>query len=169
MAEPSAKNWVGKGAQSPEPYLLVVEDSDEDFEVLTRILAKNCKASTPMKRCCDGDEALDFLYRKEDYTDISLKRLPSVILLDLNLPGTDGREVLAQLKQDEHLKVIPIVVFTTSSNPKDVDTCYRYGVNSYLLKQMDLKPLKQSVCLFMDYWLKTAVLPDTTLKNLKKV
>lgn len=147
--------------KAPQPYLLIVEDSDEDFESLQRVLSKSCKVSIPITRCYDGDDALDFLRRTGDYADRSQEPLPNLVLLDLNLPGTDGREVLNAIKQDEQLKIIPIVVLTTSSNPKDIETCYRYGANSYLLKQMRIDQLKHSVCLCMDYWMKAAVLPDT--------
>lgn len=145
------------------PYLLIVEDSDEDFESLRRILAKTCHTETSLVRCYDGDDAIDFLHRTGTYASQPLKTLPSLILLDLNLPGTDGREVLHHIKQDESLKILPVVILTTSSNPSDIDTCYRYGANSYLLKHMGLESLKESVCLLMDYWLKAAILPDTSL------
>lgn len=146
-----------------EPYLLVVEDSDEDFNVLQRILRKNCCTDIPLTRCCDGDEALDFLYRKGEFSEQPLVSLPSLILLDLNLPGSDGREVLHHLKQDEQLKVIPITIFTTSSDPKDISSCYQHGANSYLVKTIDIQQLKTDVCLLLDYWFKATWLPDTTL------
>lgn len=146
--------------QEAQPYLLIVEDSDEDFESLQRVLNQSCNLDVPIVRCYDGDDALDFLYRAGQYANKTSESLPNLILLDLNLPGTDGREVLNIVKQDEKLKIIPIVVLTTSSNPKDVETCYRYGANSYLLKQMRIDQLKHSVCLCMDYWMEVAVLPD---------
>lgn len=146
-----------------KPYLLIVEDSDEDFESLRRVLGKSCNLSIPITRCYDGEDALDFLHREGVYADKAKEPLPNLVLLDLNLPGTDGREVLNDIKQDDKLKIIPIVVLTTSSDPKDVETCYRYGANSYLLKQMRIDQLKHSVCLCMDYWMKVAVLPDTAL------
>ena len=150
--------------QAPDlPYLLIVEDSDEDFESLQRILAKTCQIENPIIRCYDGDDAIDFLHGKGRYASQPLKTLPSLILLDLNLPGTDGREVLNHIKQDDSLKILPVVILTTSSNPSDIDTCYRYGANSYLLKHMDLASLKKSIHLLMDYWLKAAVLPDTSI------
>lgn len=146
---------------SNSPYLLVVEDSDEDFEALSRILERHCEIDVLLKRCYDGDEALDLLYHKGDYAQTKVTALPSLILLDLNMPGSNGKEVLQQLKQDEELKVIPVVVFTTSSNPKDIDTCYRYGANSYLIKPMNVQQLKSSVCLLLNYWFKVTRLPAT--------
>ncbi|MBE9061142.1 response regulator [cf. Phormidesmis sp. LEGE 11477] len=143
-----------------DPYLLVVEDSDEDFEALRRILLKHCELQVSLKRCYDGDEALDLLHQTGDYAETKLNKPPNLILLDLNLPGSDGRDVLRQVKQDERLKVIPIVVLTTSSNPRDIDACYRYGANSYLVKPMDVQQLKSSVCLLLNYWFEVTQLPE---------
>ncbi len=142
------------------PYLLVVEDSDEDFEALKRIFNRNCEIKVPLIRCCDGDEAVDYLYRSDG---TAIDGLPGLILLDLNLPSSDGRDVLRQIKQDEKLKVIPVVIFTTSSNPKDIETCYRYGANSYLIKPMDVQQLKHSLCLLLNYWFNAIRLPAIAL------
>ncbi|MEO0457319.1 MAG: response regulator [Cyanobacteria bacterium P01_A01_bin.114] len=140
--------------------ILVVEDSDEDFEALGRVLNKTYGVDVPLCRCIDGDDALDFLFQTGEYADLKSEP-PGLILLDLNLPGTDGREVLLEIKQDDRLKIIPVVVFTTSSNPKDIEACYRAGANSYMLKPMHLDQLKTSVRLFVDYWFKATVLPDS--------
>lgn len=146
--------------------LLVIEDSDEDFEAFGRFIRKS-EISNPVYRCIDGEDALDFLYRQGDYQDFELAPRPSIILLDLNLPGTDGREVLEQIKQDDELKTIPVVVFTTSSNPKDIEACYRYGVNSYVLKPMDLKKSKEAMKSIINYWFNTVILPiEATSYNL---
>ena len=139
--------------------LLVVEDSDEDFEAFGRFVRKS-QISNPIYRCIDGEDALDFLYRQGDYEDYQQAPRPSIILLDLNLPGTDGREVLEQIKQDEKLKTIPVIVFTTSSNPKDIETCYRFGVNSYILKPMNVQKSKNVMQSIVDYWLSVVVLPE---------
>ncbi len=147
---------------SPYPTLLVVEDSDEDFATLGRIITKDCNVDVPIVRCTDGDDALDFLHRTGSYNGDQTKP-PSIILLDLNLPGTDGREVLAEIKQDDELKKIPVVIFTTSSNPKDIDVCYRYGANSYILKPTGIEQLKTSVKQFIDYWFEATVLPDQVM------
>ena len=144
------------------PPLLVVEDSDEDFMVLGRVMQKVCDITVPLTRCIDGDDALDFLYKQGEYKNQVLP-LPGLIILDLNLPGTDGREVLQTIKNDQRLKTIPVVVFTTSSSPVDIEVCYRSGVNSYMLKQMNLEQLRTSVKLFFDYWFKVALLPGSPL------
>lgn len=145
--------------EKPYPTILVVEDSDEDFAAFQRIMQKNCQLDIPLIRCLDGDDALDLLYQTGIYANDENFQLPGLIILDLNLPGTDGLELLMEIKQDENLKTIPVVVFTTSSNPKDIETCYRFGVNSYVLKPTNIEQLKSSVQLLFDYWLKVAVLP----------
>ncbi|OKH24365.1 response regulator [Chroogloeocystis siderophila] len=139
--------------------LLLIEDSDEDFAAFERILRKASITNT-IYRCVDGDEALDFLHHKGQYSNSKAPR-PGIILLDLNLPGTDGREVLEQIKQDNELKMIPVVVFTTSSNPKDIEVCYRYGVNGYIIKPIDVKKLMRTIQVLIDYWFEAVILPNS--------
>ncbi len=150
--------------QKNKPPLLIIEDSDEDFAALARMITK-AQIPNPIYRCEDGEEALDFLYREGEYQDESLSPRPSLIVLDLNLPGTDGREILAQLKQDRDLHTIPVVIFSTSSNPKDVDACYRQGISGYIVKPMDTQRLNQLVQTFLDYWLKAVELPSSAISN----
>lgn len=147
-------------AINPNQPLLVIEDSDEDFETLGRILRK-LSLTIPLYRCIDGDDALDFLYRSGDYTNPAKAPRPGIIVLDLNLPGTDGRDVLEQIKQDNALKSIPVVVFTTSSNSRDIEACYRYGANGYMIKPMDTSKLMNTFRVFIDYWFDTMILPNT--------
>jgi CheY-like chemotaxis protein len=148
---------------NPTRTLLVIEDSDEDFEALCRVMKKQAVVN-PVFRCTDGDEALDFLYHNGSYKDRQKSPRPSIILLDLNLPGTDGREILEQIKQDEDLQHIPVVVFTTSSNPKDIEICYRYCVASYMLKPIDINRLVETIQSFITYWLDIVILPDGVSK-----
>jgi len=138
--------------------ILVVEDSDEDFNALSRIMGE-LGLVYYLRRVCDGDEALDYLYKRGAYENAQIAPQPSIILLDLNLPGTDGRDVIQQVKQDDHLKRIPIVVLTTSNSPQDIQTCYSYGANSYLIKPMGIKRLKETIGVLCEYWLKMVILP----------
>lgn len=140
------------------PPLLIVEDSNEDFEALQRYLNQYSSA-IPVYRCINGDRALAFLYRTDGYTDPETSPRPGLIILDLNLPGTDGREVLRRIKKDNNFKTIPVVVFTTSNNPKDIEACYQQGVNTYILKPMNIKLLKQSIQILLTYWFEIARLP----------
>ncbi|MEH2153445.1 response regulator [Nostoc sp.] len=141
------------------PLLLVVEDSNEDFEALQRFLGRSSIA-IPIQRCVNGEQALAFLYRTGNYIDRQTAPRPGLIMLDLNLPGTDGREVLRRIKQDDSLNMIPVVVFTTSNNPNDIEVCYRYGVNSYIVKPINFAQLKRDIQMLVEYWFEVTTLPD---------
>lgn len=143
---------------NPTQTLLVVEDSDEDFVAFERIVRRS-SFTCPIYRCDDGDQALDFLLHTGEYTNPDSVPRPSLILLDLNLPGTDGREVLGEVKQHEDLKTIPILVFTTSSNPKDIEICYEKGVNGYIIKPIDIQKLTRTIQLIVEYWFEAITLP----------
>jgi CheY-like chemotaxis protein len=147
--------------------LLVVEDSNEDFRMLQRLM-RRMEVQNPIYRCTNGDDVLDFLYREGDYDNPDLAPRPSAILLDLNLPGMDGRDILERIKQDGAFKKIPIVVFTTSSNPQDIDECYQKGANGYLIKPMDAQELQKTVQSFIDYWLETNTPPPREYTQILK-
>ena len=142
---------------NPDPILLV-EDSPEDFEATVRALRKSGLANT-IYRCRDGDDALDFLYQRNIYAPPAPAPRPGVILLDLNLPGTDGREVLDEIKQDDHLKKIPVLVLTTSTDERDIDKCYRMGANSYVKKPVDLEGFMTAIQRLKDFWFGVVILP----------
>lgn len=139
--------------------LLMVEDSDEDYEATMRALNK-LGVSAEVIRCTDGDDALDLLRRRGAYTARSDARAPNLILLDLNLPTSDGCEVLAEIKNDTTLRSIPVVILTTSASPKDIEACYRNGANSYLRKPMNLNQFTSMLRLVCDYWFGTVLLPE---------
>ncbi len=147
-----------------QPPLLIIEDSNEDFEAFQRFLHQS-PLTIPVYRCLNGDQALAFLYHTDRYTDPESAPRPGLILLDLNLPGTDGREVLRRIKQDDTLKLVPVVIFTTSNNPKDIEACYRQGVNSYIVKPMDFSLLKRSIQTLLTYWFDITVLPQNFLEK----
>ncbi len=101
----------------------------------------------------------NFLYLRGKYVQQPPLR-PAVILLDLNLPGTDGREVLEEVKRDPKLKSIPIVVISTSSNPIDIETSYQNGANSYIVKEVNFTAFKIAMQIFEDYWFRITTLPN---------
>jgi CheY-like chemotaxis protein len=139
--------------------LLVVEDSDEDFEALNRIIAQIDAFPLKVYRCINGDDALDFLNQEGEYQSLTGILPPGLVLLDLNLPGTDGREVLATIKRSPTLKTIPVVVLSTSSNPKDIEDCYQSGANSYMLKQININEQRIFMRMMLEYWFKAVILP----------
>ncbi|MDR9402810.1 MAG: response regulator [Halothece sp. Uz-M2-17] len=140
---------------------VIIEDSDEDFYVFLRALKNlepDLESRYPLLRFREGDEALDYLLRQEEYHSLEAP-LPVALLLDLNLPGTDGREIIQEIKQNSTLQPIPIIVLTTSSSPRDIETCYRHGANSYILKPMGAAKMQQTVQLLFQYWFHLTILP----------
>jgi CheY-like chemotaxis protein len=140
-----------------EPILLI-EDSDEDYAITKRSFAK-AGLINPLHRVADGEEALDYLFRRGRFEDGDGAPRPGVILLDLNLPGTDGREVLKIIKGDEFLRRIPVIVLTTSSAEADIEECYMAGANSYIVKPVELENFVDAVARLRDYWFKIVILP----------
>jgi CheY-like chemotaxis protein len=137
--------------------ILLVEDSPEDLET-TRRAFRRAGLRNPMLHCATGDDALDFLYRRGRYTEATAPR-PGIILLDLNLPGTDGRAVLAEIKAEQRLSEIPVVVLTTSADHRDVEACYQAGANSYVQKPVDLEAFMTAIQRLHDYWFDVVILP----------
>lgn len=144
--------------ESQTKPILVVEDNGEDYETVLRAF-KKVGISNPITRCEDGDEALDYLFRRGRYADAASSPQPGVILLDLNMPGTDGFEVLDEIKRDDELRKIPVVILTTSSSELDIDKSYRAGASSYIQKPVDLEGFIAAIRRFKEYWFDTAFLP----------
>lgn len=140
--------------------ILHVEDSEIDHEALKRAYQR-VGIKTPLFWCTDVKDAEDFLSHQGRYgTDGIQVPRPSIILLDLNLPGEDGRSLLKRLKKNPKFSTIPIVVLSSSSNPKDVEQCYSLGANAYLLKPLDPKDLEVIILAFGHFWLKHNIFPS---------
>lgn len=138
--------------------ILLVEDSEEDF-LTTKRAFKKAGVANPMDRVKTGDEALDYIRHNGPYRELAGADHPGLILLDLNLPGTDGRAVLRDLKADPLFKSIPIIVFTTSNDQRDIEACYRDGANSYIQKPLDFRGFVTALGRLQDYWFEIAILP----------
>ena len=139
--------------------ILIVEDNPDDYEACVTALTEDHNLANPILWCSTGDKALDYLHRRGEYADHSPER-PCLVLLDLNLPGTDGREVLAQIKSDKDLATIPVVIMTSSRDSDDIDACYRDGANSYVVKPVDLDGFFKAIARLRDYWFQIVVLPE---------
>jgi CheY-like chemotaxis protein len=140
--------------------ILFVEDSPEDYEITVRAFRK-ADLNNPIYHCTDGDEALDFLHQRGKYAGGSEAPRPALILLDLNLPGTDGRQVLAAIKNDDGLKDIPVIVMTTSLDARDITSCYQDNVNCYIQKPVDLQSFYKIVQSLKEYWFENVAIPRT--------
>jgi two-component system, response regulator len=140
------------------PTILLVEDNVDDYEATIRSF-KRAHLDNPVQWCTGGKEALKYLRREEPYADDQHAVEPGLILLDLNMPGMDGRAVLSQLKQDPQLRRIPVVVLTTSADERDISHCYEVGASTYIQKPVDFEGLVQAVGRIKDYWFGVALLP----------
>lgn len=141
----------------PKP-ILIIEDSPEDFEVLERAF-KKADLDIPLFRCKSGQEALDFLFRDGAFKDYPASPIPALILLDLNMPGTDGYTVLQALKKDDRLKSIPVIVLSTSKSADDVRRSYQSGANSYIQKPEDMQGYVSMAQIIKTYWFGCSILP----------
>lgn len=135
--------------------ILMVEDNEGDVLLTTEAL-KEAKVVTDLHVVRDGVEAIEFLYRKGQY---SAAPRPDLILLDLNLPRRDGRQVLAEIKTDPGLRHIPVVVLTSSSAEQDIVKAYDLHANCYIVKPVDLSSLIEVVKSIESFWLTVVKLP----------
>ncbi len=149
--------------QEKQTILLIIEDSEEDYEMFMRGVKKS-GIDCQIFHCETGDEGLDFLTNQGEYDDKEKYYLPSLILLDLNLPGTDGKIILKKIKKNPNLSVIPVVIFTTSSNPKDIAECYENAANGYVIKPMNIKNLQESIEILLKHWLTVNISYSTILQ-----
>jgi CheY-like chemotaxis protein len=136
--------------------ILLVEDNPGDVR-LTMEALKDGKVLNHLSVVGDGVEALAFLHKEEPYGDAPC---PDLILLDLNLPKKDGREVLLEIKEDEPLKHIPVVVLTTSNADKDILRTYELHANCYITKPVDFDQFTKVVRSIEDFWLTIVKLPQ---------
>lgn len=132
--------------------ILLVEDNPTDAELAIRALKKHNLANN-LVWVKDGAEALDFLFFKGEYSERDRGNQPRVILLDLRLPKVDGMEVLRAIKSDEVIKMIPVVVLTSSKEDRDVAESYKLGVNSYISKPIAFDEFASVVAQLGMYWL----------------
>ncbi|MCY7353499.1 MAG: response regulator [Lysobacter sp.] len=132
--------------------ILLVEDNPDDVE-LTRIAFEDANIANELMVVRDGAEALDYLFARGTYVDRDPLCLPSIVLLDLNLPKVDGREVLQAIRANEVTKGLPVVVLTTSAEPYDVEASYALGANSYIQKPVDYEQFVAAVKQVGLYWL----------------
>ena len=135
--------------------ILVVEDNPGDARLIKEVLA-DCIINNTLYIVKDGVEALDFLYQKGDFSNVPT---PDFIILDLNLPKKDGREVLSEIKSDEKLKVIPVIVMTTSQAEEDILKMYILHANCFITKPIDLNQFVKVIHSIEEFWFSIVKLP----------
>ncbi|MFJ7625243.1 response regulator [Streptomyces sp. DT224] len=139
-----------------EPIEVLLVEDDPGDELMTREAFEDNKIRNTLHVVRDGEEALDFLYRRGAHTEAPR---PDLILLDLNLPKYDGRQVLEQIKQDPELALIPVVVLTTSSAEEDILRSYKLHANAYVTKPVDLDQFIAAVRQIDDFFVTVVRLP----------
>ncbi len=145
-------------AHSRPAEVLLVEDNDNDVE-LTKLGFKRAKFAVNLHHVRNGEECMAFLRKEGRYAEAPT---PDLILLDLNMPRMDGREVLEEVTRDENLKHLPIVVLTTSKADGDVLMSYRLRCNSYIVKPVNFENFAKVIQSLTDYWFTLVVLPSET-------
>ena len=136
---------------------ILIADDDEDDLFLVHAALQECENTNPTACVSDGLEVLDYLRRASDDQPVGL------VLLDLNMPRMNGREVLKIIKSDKELRKTPVVVLTTSKSQHDIDACYDLGANSYIVKPASFEVFNETIATLVKYWIDLAQLPALCL------
>ncbi len=150
--------------QLKRAVILLAEDDPGDQELTRRALQYDI-VRTDLRIVSDGEEALAYLYRQGKYADPEQSPRPDLVLLDLNMPRLNGREVLERLKGDSALSQIPVVVLTTSQEEIDVLRSYDLGCNSYIQKPVDVDRFMKAIRQLGNYWFEVVTLPSACLTH----
>ena len=143
----------------PRAFTVLMADDDEEDRMLLQEAWEECVLANDLRFVADGEELLDYLHGRGDYTEPGSAPRPGLILLDLNMPRKDGREALKEIKAHPEFRRIPIVVLTTSKAEEDILRTYDLGVNSYITKPVTFKSLVEIVKVLGRYWFEVVELP----------
>lgn len=138
-------------------HILLVEDNEGDI-VLTLEAFEESKVKTKISVVKNGQDALDFLFKKGPFNDADT---PDLILMDINIPIFSGHDVLKIIKSDDILKTIPVIMLTTSSNQKDIDKAYQNYTNSYVTKPIEMDDFLKTILKIEEFWLQLSKLPTS--------
>jgi len=138
---------------------ILLADDDLDDRELTKEALAECRLANEIHFVEDGEQLIDYLFRRGAYANLTSEPLPGLILLDLNMPRKDGREALKEIKANPNLRRIPIVVLTTSKAEEDILRTYDLGVNSYITKPVTFGSLVETIKVLGKYWFEIVELP----------
>ena len=147
--------------ETPKPNVIVMAEDDADDRLLVKDALEECKWEADLRFVENGEELLDYLLRRGKYGVPATSPRPGLILLDLNMPRKDGREVLREIKATSELRRIPVVVLTTSKADTDIEGIYELGANSFISKPVQFEGLVNLMRLLGQYWFSTVALPAT--------
>ena len=143
-----------------KPITILMADDDEDDRMLTKKALQESRLANDLHLVGDGEELLDYLYRRGDYSQLGDSPRPGVILLDLNMPKKDGLEALKEIKNDPALRQIPVVILTTSKAEEDIYRSYDLGANSFVTKPVSFQRLVEAMKGLGQYWFEIVELPQ---------
>lgn len=141
------------------PITILYADDDPEDRMLVKDAWEESRLANKLDFVEDGEELMDYLHRRGKFTHLSDEPLPGMILLDLNMPRKDGREALKEIKSDPDLRLIPIVVLTTSEAEEDIYRAYDLGVNSFIVKPVTFQRLVDVTLTLNRYWFEIVELP----------
>ncbi len=144
------------------PITILLADDDEEDRAMTEEALKESRLANDIRFVRDGEELIDYLLHRGDFANGNQAPTPGLILLDLNMPKKDGREALAEIKNESRLRQIPVVVLTTSKAEEDIVRSYDLGVNSFITKPVTFDALVAAMSIFTQYWFEIVALPADT-------
>jgi CheY-like chemotaxis protein len=147
-------------SRAAKPVTILLADDDEEDRELTRDALRHAHLANDIQSVVDGQDLMDYLRREGSYADPADSPRPGIILLDLNMPKKDGREALAEIKADEDLRRIPVVVLTTSKDEEDVFATYDLGVSGFVTKPVTFAGLVEVMRTWTRYWFEVVELPN---------
>jgi CheY-like chemotaxis protein len=142
-----------------KPAVILLAEDDPGDQELTRRALEQSRIRNELYIVEDGEEALDYLLRRGKYEDPISSPKPDLMLLDLNMPKMDGKQLLEQMRADPNLRRIPVVALTTSKQENDIIRTYDLGANSYIVKPVDMDQFVNAIKVLKDYWFQIVVLP----------
>ena len=144
---------------SRRSIVILIADDDAEDRMLVKEALDESRLTNRVQFVENGEELMDYLHNRGEYTDKEKYPTPGLILLDLNMPKKDGREALKELKADDHLRVIPVVVLTTSKAEEDILRTYDLGVSSFITKPVTFSSLVDVMKTLSKYWFEIVELP----------
>ena len=146
-------------SHSTVPISILIADDDVDDRMLIKDAFDECRLKNPLQFVEDGEQLLAYLRREGKYENLKSEPLPGIILLDLNMPRVDGRTALDEIKKDERLRRIPVIILTTSKAEEDILRTYYLGVSSFISKPVTFEGLVDIVKTIDQYWIQIVALP----------
>jgi CheY-like chemotaxis protein len=138
---------------------ILIADDDEDDRFLIKAAFEECGIEMPLVFVQDGLELMQYLKNQGEYANTIVYPLPSLILMDLNMPKKDGRESIHEIRSTAFLRKIPIIVLSTSNAPNDIKICYELGANSFITKPSSFEGLVDTIKSLKKFWFEIAILP----------